>query len=108
MVCFRYIIVNSLHEGDKDDDDDDDDNNNRYRTTDIGTINSNDRTPATLYSLGTLFVSGIYVKKNLHKGDSDDDDDDDDDNNNNNNVIIGLFMSARSISRCSHSRFGVA
>jgi len=31
MVCFRYIIVNTIHEGDnKDDDDgdDDDDNNN--------------------------------------------------------------------------------
>ena len=28
MVCFRYIIVNSLHKGDDDDDDDDDDNNN--------------------------------------------------------------------------------
>jgi hypothetical protein len=23
MVCFRYIIVNTLHTGDKDDDDDD-------------------------------------------------------------------------------------
>ena len=35
MVCFRYIIVNTLHKGDDrddgdddDDDDDDDDNNN--------------------------------------------------------------------------------
>jgi hypothetical protein len=28
MVCFRYIIVNTLHKGDKKDDDDDDDNNN--------------------------------------------------------------------------------
>jgi hypothetical protein len=28
---------------------------------DIGTINSNNRTAAILYSLGTLFVSGIYV-----------------------------------------------
>jgi len=32
MVCFRYITVNSLHEGDDDDgdddNDDDDDNNN--------------------------------------------------------------------------------
>jgi hypothetical protein len=33
MVCFRYIIVNTLHKGDNkddedDDDDDDDDNNN--------------------------------------------------------------------------------
>ena len=29
VVCFRYIIVNTLHKGDnRDDDDDDDDNNN--------------------------------------------------------------------------------
>ena len=28
MVCFRYIIVHTLHtDGNKDDDDDDDDNN---------------------------------------------------------------------------------
>jgi hypothetical protein len=27
----------------------------------IGTINSNNRIAATMYSLGTLFVSGIYV-----------------------------------------------
>ena len=38
MVCFRYVIVNTLHKGDNmdDDDDDDDDNNNNnnnvYRT----------------------------------------------------------------------------
>jgi hypothetical protein len=31
------------------------------RTSDIGTINSNNRTSAILYSLGTWFVSGIYV-----------------------------------------------
>jgi len=28
MVCFRYIIVSTLHKGEKDDDDDDDNNNN--------------------------------------------------------------------------------
>jgi len=36
MVCFRYITVNSLHEGDDDDgdddNDDDDDNNNNNMT----------------------------------------------------------------------------
>ena len=36
-------------------------NNNNNRTSDIGTINSNDRIAETLYSLGTWFVSGIYV-----------------------------------------------
>jgi hypothetical protein len=30
-------------------------------TRDIGTINNNSRTAAILYSLGTWFVSGIYV-----------------------------------------------
>jgi hypothetical protein len=30
-------------------------------TGDIGTINSKDRIAATMYSLGTWFVSGIYV-----------------------------------------------
>ena len=30
-------------------------------TSDIDTINSNDRIAETLYSLGTWFVSGIYV-----------------------------------------------
>jgi hypothetical protein len=30
-------------------------------TSDMGTINSGDRMAATLYSLETLFVSGIYV-----------------------------------------------
>ena len=30
-------------------------------TSDIGTINTNDRIAETLYSLGTWFVSGIYV-----------------------------------------------
>jgi hypothetical protein len=28
MVCFRYIIVNTLHKGDDDDDDNDNNNNN--------------------------------------------------------------------------------
>jgi hypothetical protein len=30
-------------------------------TRNIGTINSNKRMAATMYSLGTLFISGIYV-----------------------------------------------
>jgi hypothetical protein len=36
-------------------------NNNNAGTSDMGTINSSDRRAATLYSLGTLSVSGIYV-----------------------------------------------
>ena len=30
MVCFRNVIVNTLHIGDNKDDDDDDDNNNNH------------------------------------------------------------------------------
>jgi hypothetical protein len=69
-------------------------------TSDIGTINSNDRIAATMYSLGTLFVSGIYVVcvNTLHKGDNDDDDDN---NNSNNNklklcyIYIYIFVNGR-------------
>jgi hypothetical protein len=68
--------VFSFRQGSTNDDDGDDDNNNNntsesanvkihYRvntgTSDMGTINSSDRIAAALYSLGTLFVSGIYV-----------------------------------------------
>jgi hypothetical protein len=52
MVCFGNICINTLHKGAKDDDDDDDNNNNN---------NNNDRIAAKMYSLGTWFVSGIYV-----------------------------------------------
>jgi hypothetical protein len=47
----------------------------------MGAINSSDRIAATLYSLGTWFVSGICV---LHKGDSIFTDNNDHNNNNNN------------------------
>ena len=47
-------------------------------------MNNNDGMAATMYSLGTWFVSGMCVDT-LRKGDDDDDDDDDDNNNNNNN-----------------------
>jgi hypothetical protein len=33
MVCFRYIIVNTLHKGDNRDDDDDDDDDDTTITT---------------------------------------------------------------------------
>jgi len=33
MVCFRYIIVNTLHKGDNDDDDDNNNNNNDNSAT---------------------------------------------------------------------------
>ena len=62
MACLRNICINTLHKGDNDDDDDDDNNNNNNnKSSDIDTINSNDRIAATMYSLGTWFVSGIYV-----------------------------------------------
>ena len=55
MVCLRNICINTLHKGDNDDDDDDDDdnnnnNNNNAGTSDIDTINNNDRIAETLYS----------------------------------------------------------
>ena len=48
-------------------------------------MNSNNRIAATLYSLGTEFVSEILSINTLHKGD----DYGDDDNNNNNNINKG-------------------
>jgi hypothetical protein len=36
-------------------------NNNNNNNSDMGAINSSDRIAATLYSLGTWFVSGIYA-----------------------------------------------
>jgi hypothetical protein len=67
MVFLRNICINTLQKGAKDDDDDDDDdnnnnnNNNNAGTGNIGTINSNDRIAATMCTLGTRFVSGIYI-----------------------------------------------
>jgi hypothetical protein len=52
----------------------------------MGTKNSSDRMAATLYCLGTLFVSGMCINT-LHKGDSDDD------NNNNNNNFLSVCFS---------------
>jgi len=44
MVCFRYKIVNALHEGDnKNDDDDDDDNDNNKMPTQHEFSNVTDR-----------------------------------------------------------------
>ena len=48
-------------------------------------MNSNNRTTATLYSLGLVCLRNISINT-LHKGD----DDDDNNNNNNNNVDIKL------------------
>ena len=43
MICFRYITVNTLHEGDNkdddDDDDDDDDNNNNNNNNNVKILN---------------------------------------------------------------------
>jgi hypothetical protein len=67
-----------LHKRDNDDDDNNsildssnnnistaDNNNsiagNNNNSRDIGTINRNNRIAATMFSLGTWFVSGIYV-----------------------------------------------
>jgi hypothetical protein len=46
IVCFRYIIVNTLHKGDNNDDDDDDNNNN----------NNNKHMPKPVYEEGDVTV----------------------------------------------------
>ena len=67
MVYFRYIIVNTVHKGVKKDNDDDvmmiTVKNKRANagTRHRGTINNKDRIAATMYPLGTWFVSGIFV-----------------------------------------------
>ena len=38
MVCFRYIIVNTLHKCDNKDNDDDDNNNNNNNTNNNNNI----------------------------------------------------------------------
>jgi len=52
MVCFRCVIVNTLHKGENDDDDNNNNNNNNNRfnteANDISTMNSNNRIAATL------------------------------------------------------------
>jgi hypothetical protein len=42
MVCFRYIIVNTMHKGDKMDDDDDDDSNNNNKNNNNNSDNDDD------------------------------------------------------------------
>ena len=39
VVCFRYIIVNTLHKDDDGDDDDDDDNNNNNNNNNNSVLN---------------------------------------------------------------------
>jgi hypothetical protein len=51
MVCFRYIIVNTLHKVDDDDDDDDDNNNN----------NNNNNNSPHIFSF-TIFAVNYYEK----------------------------------------------
>jgi len=66
-------------------------NYNRFNTetNDISTMNSNNRTAATLFSLGTYRNISINT---VHKGDDYDDYDDDDSNNNNNNNNVIKIM----------------
>ena len=90
MVFLRNICINTLHKGDNDDDNNNNIpgkhevkelqktaildtahilrkgltykyNSANAGTNYIDTINNNDRIAETLYSLGTWFVSGIYV-----------------------------------------------
>jgi hypothetical protein len=55
MVCFRYVIVNTLHKGDnKDDDDDDDDKNNN---------NNNNNKPQHILQKALTKVHNIQHEK---------------------------------------------
>ena len=60
-VCFRYIIVNTVHKGDNKDDDDDDNNNIACRVLGLmtcsGPINSFNRSLASFQSMNTLSTS---------------------------------------------------
>ena len=40
MVCFRYVIVNTVHKGDNKDDDDDDDDDNNNNNNNLQNIKS--------------------------------------------------------------------
>jgi len=50
MVCFRYIIVSTLHKGEKDDDDD---NNNNHNN------NNNNRSWDSIVNIATGLQAGL-------------------------------------------------
>jgi hypothetical protein len=79
MVCLRNICINTLHKGDNiftynsSSSSSSNNNNNKYigantAASDKGAIKNNIRIAATLYCLGTWFVSGIYVYIPFIKG----------------------------------------
>jgi hypothetical protein len=51
MVCFRYVIVNTLHKGEMDDDDDDNNNNNNN--------NNNNRSWDSIVNIATGLQAGL-------------------------------------------------
>jgi hypothetical protein len=53
------IVVRNSN--DNDDGNNNNNNNNNAAASDMDTINSSNKIPATFYCLGTWFVSGIYV-----------------------------------------------
>ena len=68
MVCFRYVIVNTLHKGDDkdddDDDDDDDDNNNNNNNNDNNNkaFKWNNNTSRAVYTVPvTVFATGVFA-----------------------------------------------
>ena len=57
MVCFRYIIVNTLHKGDNMDDDNDDDNNNNN----VFLSRGNKHSIHTCSRKASRFISSTYT-----------------------------------------------
>ena len=58
MVCFRYVIVNTLHKGEMDDDDDDDDDNNNNKKKKKKN-NNNNRSWDSIVNIATGLQAGL-------------------------------------------------
>jgi hypothetical protein len=62
MVCFRYIIVNTLHKGDNKDDDDDNNNNNNESQINRICVGEDQSVSDKLCQHGNGFLR--YIKEN--------------------------------------------
>jgi hypothetical protein len=61
MVCFRYIIVNTVHRGDDDDDDDDNNNNNNLHSLQYTLLQTCLLAPSSLQHYPHIQPPSIYV-----------------------------------------------
>jgi hypothetical protein len=67
LACFRYIIVNTLHTGDKKDDDDDDDKDNNNNNNNKSKEKFGSHTRKTFNKLTT---KDSYTRNITHKKES--------------------------------------